>query len=142
MKHLKSYNESIDNVNGYKSIDIDEVIKSKKNAIFFDSKSINIIKKQSFIGKSYNEKHGVGKYQISQTLNLSGEMPPDEQHKGLVRDSTLYIHQLSDDWYIVEYITRYQSRRFWNAPKDSTEYYLCDQIEGLLELLRNKNIIK
>lgn len=42
-------------------------------------------------------------------------------------NKNLYIYKLPDEWYIVIYI--------WGLGMENEDYYKCDQMEGLIQLL-------
>ena len=80
--------------------------------------------------------------ELDQILRVSGEMPIGEEHKALERFINMNIYELADEWFIVNCKVAYRPKLHWNTPKDTTTYYKCDQLEGLLKLLEDLNIIE
>lgn len=70
---------------------------------------------------------------------------PDGMVKPLIKKLTTMIAQLPDEWYIVSNQTRFEGSGSWAVPKRSDipiELYKCDQLEGLMELLKKLDVIK
>ena len=69
---------------------------------------------------------------------------PDGMVKPLMKKLITMIAQLPDEWYIVSNQTRFEGGGSWAVPKRSDipiELYKCDQLEGLMELLKKLDII-
>ena len=69
---------------------------------------------------------------------------PDGMVKPLIKKLTTMIAQLPDEWFIVYNLPRFEGGGSWAVPKRTdllTELYKCDQLEGLMELLKKLDII-
>jgi hypothetical protein len=52
------------------------------------------------------------------------------------------IYKLDDDWYYVQVEKYYPDIDSGEMEFESMEWYKCDQLEGLIKFLKDKNIIK
>jgi hypothetical protein len=75
-------------------------------------------------------------------IHLEGS--PDDSVKPLLKRVYTYIGELPDEWFVVSTRWNYDGQGSWQVderPKPLT-FYKCDQIEGLMELLKKLHQIK
>ena len=69
---------------------------------------------------------------------------PNGMVKPLIKKLITMIAQLPDEWFIVYNLPRFEGGGSWAVPKRTDipiELYKCDQLEGLMELLKKLDII-
>lgn len=151
------YLKTFENYQDYYTIITDDsermrMLTSISNKIDIDSKVKDIIESRNTNGditirlksksSGFPFKEVPRMIELDQILRVSGEMPIGEEHKALERFINMNIYELVDEWFIVTCKVAYRPKSHWNTPKDTTTYYKCDQLEGLLKLLEDLNIIK
>jgi len=80
--------------------------------------------------------------ELHNKLKISGPMPVGEENLSLERLIDMEIHELPDEWFIVNCKKQYRPKSYWNSPKTNITCYKCDQLEGLLRLLQDLDIIE
>lgn len=85
---------------------------------------------------------GINKIEIDQTIRISGDMAPGEEHLSLDRFANIDIYESMDEWFLVSSKISYRPKSYWNTPNDTTLYYMCDQLDGLVKLLEDISIIE
>ena len=72
------------------------------------------------------------------------EGSPDNSVKPLLKRVYTYIGQLPDEWFVVSTRWDYDGQGSWQVDQRSKplKFYKCDQLEGLIELLKKLHQIK
>lgn len=134
----------------YKQISSEEFEELRKSSIPIETKVKKIIEDSSkyktyfilrTISDGYPFRNIPRRLDIEVEIPISGEMPISQSHLKLSKLHRIEIISLPDEWFIVSDFIHYVNKKFWNAPKDNTYYYKCDQIDGLLKLLEDEGII-
>ena len=75
---------------------------------------------------------------------ISGEMPPDHYEDYLEKTYQIWLWELKDEWFLVHIQEQFTSgTKYWNqSNKKVDNWYKCDQLEGLLHLLKELNFTK
>lgn len=154
MIHLKTF-EAFDLSGDYKDYytEIDDVMFNRLGGrVDINPQIEKIIEKEGFIGdvtlylksksKHYPYKESKYRLEIDQTLRIGGGMPKGQEHLALERFINIDVYELEDEWFKVSCDVAYRPRSYWSAPRDTTFYYKCDQIGGLLRLLKDLRVIR
>lgn len=154
MRYLKTFEgfELPGNSEDYYSV-IGEIMYNRlTNKLDIDPKIEDLITKEGLIGDTtiyikdesvyYPYKSGIKRLSIDQMLKISGQMPKSEEHLDLERFANIDVYELQDEWFAVMCIIAYRPKSHWNVPSNTTKFYKCDQVGGLLKLLKDIRIIK
>lgn len=151
LKTLESFELPGDPKDYYSEI-TDRMFSNLGGRVNISPKIVKIIEKEGFRGdvnfylksksKHYPYKEDKSRLEINQTLRISGEMPKGQENLALERFINIDVYELKDEWFKVSCSVAYRPRSYWNAPRDTTFYYKCDQIGGLLRLLKDLSVIK
>jgi len=118
MKHLKTYNEN-NSDQFYTEIDKPSEI----DAINFNISNFNLIKNhlKPDVRIKLSINYRVNSYHVKFLTELV---------KIITKNITIDIYETDDEWFYVVY----------NHVSTPIKYYKCDQIDGVLKLLKDKNI--
>jgi hypothetical protein len=143
MLYLKLY-EAFNREDFYITIDnddVDEIIENRSNLLSHPDESIY----NRLLSKIYNYPFDLKRNQSLNNRYACGLRPPglgDILCIGLnskISESTYSefgIYSMDDEYYFVSYYT-------WSPNKNTkSTFYKCDQLEGLLRLLKDKGVIK
>jgi hypothetical protein len=65
---------------------------------------------------------------------------PDGSMDSLNKYQRTNICQLSDEWFLLTNVVEFRGKG-WQYPKVETRFYKCDQLDGVLQLLKDLDII-
>jgi len=138
MKHIKTWHsmnvllEGFSTNEYYQEIDQNTYTNFRSNTISITERNIEKITKDL-------------KYEF-EVVDITWEEEEDRLHKALLiypdpnnKSVWVLIIELEDDWFLVDFNLTYRVGVNW-GPFNRT-LYKCDQIEGLLKLLKDKGVI-
>jgi hypothetical protein len=128
--------EFINIVNNSTIIDIDSNIKD-----IIESR----LKHKSYVtiratSSGYPYKQTPKRIEVETFTTVTGGSP-DRTVEELIKYQLSHICALEDEWFLVANSTEFRGKG-WNKPKDTYISYQCDQLDGLLKLLKDLDIIK
>lgn len=146
MRHLKLFKEGFNTEDFYKKVNREEYHQKagsdtddSNNRISFDTTDITSLE-EMFIDSDYKYRLGKG------TTNNQNHEDRDYTYLKLSKytekvKSELFIFKVPDDYFIVFWVKETESKSRKGTIVDN-QYYICDQINGVIKLLSDKNIIK
>jgi hypothetical protein len=140
MKHIKLFLEGFDKSEYYHEIDVDEYdscfgliddyyVEQEYKIVDIDEKYLDILKNRS-IGKL--------EFEIYSDISVSELKINKKMAIGIYSDiGSIKIYEISDEWFVV-----YVADVLKKETDDFETFYKCDQFDGLVELLKDRGVIR
>ena len=123
MRHIKLFLESTQNP--YKSINVDTYTSAIERRVKFSKNEISLLSKLLYNLRIW----GVGSFKFK------NESPLIYLSISVSEDSNLTVYKDDDEWFYVEH------KVYRNRSDADNKYYKCDSLEGLIDLLYDKDAI-